>query len=73
MATDFPAGWYPAPATATAMELFASDSYHGSRLLYDDWVQVYYKGHLVERMGQVRGEGETNVNYPTGGQPRMSP
>ena len=29
-----------------------------------DWVEVYYKGHLVERMERVRGEGEANVNYP---------
>ena len=25
--------------------------------LYADWVEVYYKGHLVERMERVRGEG----------------
>ena len=31
--------------------------------LYADWVEVYYKGHLVERMERVRGEGESNVNY----------
>ena len=31
--------------------------------LYADWVKVYYKGHLVERMERVRGEGESNVNY----------
>ena len=31
--------------------------------LYADWVEVYYKGHLVERMERVRGEGEANVNY----------
>ena len=31
--------------------------------LYADWVEVYYKGHLVERMARVRGEGEANVNY----------
>ena len=26
-------------------------------------MEVYYKGHLVERMERVRGEGEANVNY----------
>ena len=31
--------------------------------LYADWVEVYYKGHLVEGMARVRGEGESNVNY----------
>ena len=31
--------------------------------LYADWVEVYYKGHLVERMERVRGEWEANVNY----------
>ena len=31
--------------------------------LYADWVEMYYKGHLVERMAPVRGEGEANVNY----------
>ena len=31
--------------------------------LYSDWVEVYYKGHLVEGMARVRGEGEANVNY----------
>ena len=31
--------------------------------LYADWVAVYYKGHLVERMERVRGEREANVNY----------
>ena len=31
--------------------------------LYADWVEMYYKGHLVERMARVRGEGEANVNY----------
>ena len=31
--------------------------------LYADWVEVYYKGHLVERMERVRGAGEANVNY----------
>ena len=31
--------------------------------LYSDWVEVYYKGHLVEGMARVRGEGESNVNY----------
>ena len=31
--------------------------------LYADWVEVYYKGHLVEGMGRVHGEGEVNVNY----------
>ena len=31
--------------------------------LYADWVEVYYQGHLVERMERVHGEGEANVNY----------
>ena len=31
--------------------------------LYADWVEVYYKGHLVERMARVHGDGEANVNY----------
>ena len=31
--------------------------------LYADWVEVYYKDHLVERMERVRGEREVNVNY----------
>ena len=31
--------------------------------LYADWVEVYYKGHLMERMARVRGDGEVNVNY----------
>ena len=31
--------------------------------LYSDWVEVYYKDHLVERMERVRGEREANVNY----------
>ena len=31
--------------------------------LYADWVEVYYKGHPVERMERVRSEGEANVNY----------
>ena len=31
--------------------------------LYADWVQVYYKGHLVERMDRVHGEREAHVNY----------
>ena len=31
--------------------------------LYADWVEVYYKGHQVERMERVHGEGEANVNY----------
>ena len=31
--------------------------------LYSDWVEAYYKGHLVEGMARVRGEGESNVNY----------
>ena len=26
--------------------------------LYADWAEVYYKGHRVERMERVRGEGE---------------
>ena len=26
--------------------------------LYADWAEVYYKGHLVERMERVRGEGK---------------
>ena len=31
--------------------------------LYADWVEVYYKDHLVECMERVHGEGEANVNY----------
>ena len=31
--------------------------------LYADWVEVYYKDHLVERMARVHGDGESNVNY----------
>ena len=31
--------------------------------LYSDWMEVYYKGHLVEGMARVRGAGEANVNY----------
>jgi len=31
--------------------------------LYSDHLEVYYKGHLVERMARVHGEGETGVNY----------
>ena len=31
--------------------------------LYADWVEVYYKGHFVERMERVRGDGEVNVDY----------
>ena len=31
--------------------------------LYADWVEVYYKDHLVERMERVRGEREASVNY----------
>lgn len=31
--------------------------------LYADWVEVYYKGHFVERMERVHGDGEVNVNY----------
>ena len=31
--------------------------------LYADWVEVYYKHSLVERMERVHGEGESNVNY----------
>ena len=31
--------------------------------LYSDHVEVYYKGHFVERMARVRGDGEVNVNY----------
>ena len=26
-------------------------------------MEVYYKGHLVERMARVHGDGEVNVNY----------
>ena len=32
--------------------------------LYADWVEVYYKGHLVERMERVRGEGEAQRQLP---------
>ena len=31
--------------------------------LYADWVEVYYKGHLVERMERVKGEREACVDY----------
>ena len=31
--------------------------------LYADCVKVYYKGHFVERMARVHGDGEVNVNY----------
>ena len=31
--------------------------------LYADWVEVYYKDHLVEGMARVHGEREANVNY----------
>ena len=31
--------------------------------LHADWVEVYYKDHLVERMERVRGEKAANVNY----------
>ena len=31
--------------------------------LYSDHLEVYYKGHFVERMARVRGDGEVNVNY----------
>ena len=31
--------------------------------LQNDWVEVYYKDHLVERMERVRGEKTANVNY----------
>ena len=31
--------------------------------LYADRVEVYYKGHLVERMPRVQGEREASVNY----------
>ena len=31
--------------------------------LYSDHLEVYYKGHFVERMERVRGGGEVNVNY----------
>ena len=31
--------------------------------LHADWVEVYYKDQLVERMERVHGEGEANVNY----------
>ena len=31
--------------------------------LYADGVEVYYKGHFVERMERVHGDGEVNVNY----------
>ena len=32
--------------------------------LYADWVEVYYKGHLVERMERVRGEGGSQRQLP---------
>ena len=31
--------------------------------LYAERLEVYYKGHLVERMERVRGEREANINY----------
>ena len=31
--------------------------------LYSDWLEVYYKGHLVEGMPRVHGEREASVNY----------
>ena len=31
--------------------------------LYAEHLEIYYKGHLVERMERVRGEREANVNY----------
>ena len=31
--------------------------------LYPDWVEVYYKGHLVEGMPRVHGVGEASVNH----------
>ena len=31
--------------------------------LYAERLEVYYKGHLVERVERVRGEREANVNY----------
>ena len=31
--------------------------------LYSGHLEVYYKGHFVERMERVRGDGEVNVNY----------
>ena len=31
--------------------------------LYPDWVEVYYKGHLVEGMPRIHGGGEASVNY----------
>ena len=31
--------------------------------LYADWVEVYYKDTLVERMERVRGEREARVDY----------
>ena len=31
--------------------------------LYPDHLEVYYKGHSVERMARVHGDGEVNVNY----------
>ena len=30
--------------------------------LYADWMEVYYKGHLVERMERVKGEREARVD-----------
>ena len=31
--------------------------------LYADWVEVYYRDNLVERMARVHGDREANVNY----------
>lgn len=35
----------------------------GKIRLYSDHLEVYYKGHHVERMARMHGEGETGVNY----------
>ena len=32
--------------------------------LYADWAEVYYQGHLVERMERVRGEGGSQRQLP---------
>ena len=31
--------------------------------LYPDHIEVYYKGHLVERMERIRGKGEARIDY----------
>ena len=51
------------PDGATPCPPVSSASKEVQIRLYSDWVEVYYKDHLVERMERVRGEREANVNY----------